>query len=337
MTKKLQTPYILVGDVGGTKTILGLCRVAQRNNTILSMQIFESNAYYGLEEIITEYLLLQKTTVSAACFGVAGPVVRGTVITTNLPWKMSEISLANHLNIEKITLINDLVANAYGIGMMKKPDFISLNRGRKTDGNAALLSAGTGLGEAILFWDGTRHIPTPSEGGHVDFGPKSGLERELLNYLSNRFDHVSYERLLSGSGLANIYHFLKDTGKFGTEPIWLAQRMKSGDPAAVITELARLKKNRLCENTLNVFVSIYGSAAGNLALQVMATAGMFLGGGIAPKIIWKLRDGTFMNAFTGKGRLAHIVRRIPVNVIMNDRAALFGAVVRARQLLKRKG
>ena len=336
MKKKRPLPLILVGDVGGTKTLLGLCHMTSGENRILATQIFESKAYGGLEEIITEFLLERKHPIAAACFGVAGPVVRGAVITTNLAWKMSELSLANHLNIKKIALINDLVANAYGIGIMQKADFISLNQGKKTDGNAALLSAGTGLGESILFWDGTRHIPTPSEGGHVDFGPKNSMERELLTYLSKRFDHVSYERLLSGSGLVNIYHFLKDSAKFGTEPAWLAGRMEKDDPAAVITEMARLKKSRLCDTTLDVFVSIYGSAAGNLALQVMATAGMFLGGGIAPKIIWKLRDGTFMKAFADKGRLSHIVNRIPVKVIMNDRAALFGAAAYALQMMKQR-
>jgi len=335
MIKKITTPLMLVGDVGGTKTILGLCRKAKRNVRIFAARTFESKAYGRLEDIIAEYLSWHRPALAAACFGVAGPVIRGSVITTNLAWRVSEKSIARNTKIDKVALVNDLVANAYGIAMMKNTDLITLNTGSKSDGNAALLSAGTGLGEAVLFWNGERHIPTPSEGGHVDFGPKNGLERELLTYLSHRFEHVSYERLLSGAGLVNIYNFLRDSNIFGAEPLSLAKRMEKEDPAAVITELARLKQNRLCKTTLDVFVSIYGSAAGNLALQVMATSGMFLGGGIAPKIIWKLRDGSFMKAFTDKGRLRHIVSRIPVKVIMNDRAALYGAAVVAMQMVQK--
>jgi glucokinase len=274
--------------------------------------------------------------ISAASFGIAGPVIDGKTVATNLPWMLSEKPLGRSLNIRKLSLVNDLVANARGIALMKKDDFASLDRGRQTEGNRALLSAGTGLGAAILFWDGERHVVSPSEGGHVEFGPKNRLELGLLRYLFERFGHVSYERILSGAGLFNIYQFLRDTGACGSEPRRLSLRMEEEDPAAVITETARLGKNKICQAALHLFVSIYGAAAGNLALQVMASGGVYLGGGIAPKIIWKLRDGTFMKAFRDKGRLSPIVGRIPVKVIMNDRAALWGAAAHAAELLKKR-
>jgi glucokinase len=326
---------ILAGDVGGTKTRLGLCQLAEDGIRLIRAQNFPSKAYGGLKKIVEEFIE-DTRQIKAACFGIAGPVIAGTVATTNLPWQISETSLKRFLSIRTVSLINDLVANAYGIDVMRKKDFSVLNSGKKEISNRALLSAGTGLGAAILFWNGTRYIPSPSEGGHVEFGPKSRLELGLLRYLFERFGHVSYERVLSGAGLFNIYQFLQDTGKFGTEPSWLTVQMEQEHPAAVIAEMARLKKSKLCEAALDLFASIYGAAAGNVALQVMATGGMYLGGGIAPKIIWKLKDGTFMKAFTDKGRLSSIVERIPVVVIMNDRAALLGAAAHAADLLKKR-
>ncbi len=335
MKEKLPgSKLILAGDIGGTNTRLGLCRLERGKNRLLVSRTFASNSYPGLETIVNEFLN-GKERISAACFGVAGPILRGTAVATNLSWKITERALKRLLSIPDVSLINDLVANAYGIAVLSNKDFFALNQGRKMGGNAALLSAGTGLGTAILFRDNAGLLPSPSEGGHADFGPRSHLELDLLAYLFNRFGHVSYERLLSGSGLANIYHFLRDSGRFGKEPAWLARRMEQEDPAAVITETARLRKCGLCDTALEVFVSIYGAAAGNLALQVMATAGVYIGGGIAPKIISKLKQGTFMKAFTDKGRLSGIVERIPVKVIMNERAALLGAAAHAAALLKR--
>jgi len=332
--KHSATKLILAGDIGGTKTHLALCRQAGGICTPLSTRTFSSTEYDGLKTIIEEFLP-DPECISAACFGVPGPVVRGTVLATNLPWKITEHSLKRLLSISNISLINDLVANAYGIEVLKSKDFIVLNPGKRMDGNAALLSAGTGLGTAVLFRDSAGFSPSPSEGGHVEFGPRNRLELDLLAYLFDRFGHVSYERLLSGSGLTNIYHFLRDSGRLGKEPAWLADRMELEDPAAVITETARLRKCPLCDTALELFVSIYGAAAGNLALQVMATAGIYIGGGIAPKIISKLKQGTFMKAFRDKGRLSVIVERIPVKVIMNDRAALLGAASYAARLLEK--
>jgi glucokinase len=322
--KIARASLVLAGDVGGTKTRLGLFQVSAKGMRLLRTEDFPSAAYSGLERVAEDFISGTER-IEAACFGVAGPVVEGTAVATNLPWKISASSLKRVLSLPVVSLINDLVANARGTGVLKRTDFAVLNRGLKKTGHAALLSAGTGLGAAILFWDGSRHIPAPSEGGHAEFGPRNRLELGLLRYLFERFGHVSYERILSGAGLFNIYQFLRDTGAEGRENAKLGLRLEQEDPAAVITEAARLGKSRLCGASLDLFVSIYGAAAGNLALQVMAAAGVYIGGGIAPKIMWKLKDGTFMKAFKDKGRLSPIVAHIPVRVIMNDRAALLGA------------
>ena len=331
-TKKSKSESILAGDVGGTNTRLGLFEATRGRPRLLSEKTFLNKNYKGLENILEEFLRGQRK-IASACFGVAGPVTQEVVIATNLPWWIDIQSLQEVISLKKVEVINDLVANAYGISVLKKSDFEILNAGKIKKGNQALISAGTGLGEAILFWDGKRHIPSPSEGGHAEFGPRNHLELELFDYLSDRFDHVSYERVLSGEGLSHIYQFLKDSKRFGSEPPWLLERMSREDPAEVISETARSEKNKLCMKALDLFTSIYGAVAANLALQVMAIGGVYVGGGIAPKIIWKIKDGTFMKAFKDKGRLSHIVIHIPVKVIMNERTGLLGAASRAMALL----
>jgi glucokinase len=331
--KKTKSDLILAGDVGGTNTRLGLFEVNRDRLRLLSEKNYLSKNYKGLENILVDFLRGRKG-IAAACFGVAGPVTQEVVIATNLPWWIEIQSLRKVLPLKNVEVINDLVANAYGISVLKKRDFEILNVGKAKKGNQALISAGTGLGEAILFWDGKQHVPSPSEGGHIEFGPRNHLELELFHYLSDRFEHVSYERVLSGEGLFHIYQFLKESKRVGIEPPWLLEKMREEDPAKVISETARLKKNKLCWRALDLFTSIYGAAAGNLALQVMAIGGVYIGGGIAPKIIWKLKDGTFVKAFKDKGRLSHIVAHIPVKVIMNDRTALIGAASRAVNLLR---
>lgn len=333
MVQSSKSQLILAGDVGGTNTRLGLFEITRGRFRLLSEKIYLSKNYKGLENILVNFLKGQREIV-AACFGVAGPVTEEVIVATNLPWWIDIQSLQKLLSLKKVEVINDLVANAYGISVLKKGDFQILNAGKIRKGTQALISAGTGLGEAILFWDGKQYVPSPSEGGHAEFGPRNHLETELFNYLSDRFDHVSYERVLSGEGLFHIYQFLKDSKRFGSEPAWLSEEMKGEDPPEVISEMARLRKSKLCWKALDLFTSIYGAAAGNLALQVMAVGGVYVGGGIAPKIIWKLKDGTFMKAFKDKGRLSRIVAQIPVKVIMNERTALLGAASRAANLLK---
>lgn len=323
---------VLAGDIGGTKTRLTIFCYQQQQCRLTIEKTFHSKDYSSLEVILREFLRGQEK-IASACFGIAGPVTGGIVKTTNLPWVIDIQSIQKELSVKKVEIVNDLVANAYGIFLLKKRDFDVLNTGEMKKGNAALLSAGTGLGEAILFWDGKQYAPSPSEGGHVEFGPKNKLEIELFQYLFDRFGHVSYERVLSGKGLLNIYEFLKESKRYGSESKWLYKKMEQEDPAAVISEMAQQKRNKLCIKALDMFVSIYGAAAGNLALQVMAIGGIYIGGGIAPKIIWKLKDGTFMEAFKDKGRFSGMVATIPVKVIMNDRTALLGAARYAMALL----
>jgi glucokinase len=224
-----------------------------------------------------------------------------------------------------VWLLNDLEANAYGIATLAPEDFLTLNEGApQAEGNAAVIAAGTGLGEAGLYWDGRRHRPFASEGGHASFAPSNTLQVELLRYLLTHFTHVSWERVLSGPGLHTIYTFLRDTGR-GIEPAWLSEEIHTGDPAAAISGAALEDRCALCMQALDLFVALYGAEAGNLALKVMATGGVFVGGGIAPKIIEKLKDATFMQAFTAKGRLQPLLETIPVHVILNDQTALYGA------------
>lgn len=322
---------LLAGDIGGTKARLGLFSLSNGRYRLLFEETFQSQHYRGLEVIVREFLRGEKKAASV-CFGVSGPVIEGKTKATNLSWVISTRSLQRELGLGKVGLINDLVANAYGISLLRKRDFETLNAGKERRGNAALISAGTGLGEAILFWSGKEHIPLPSEGGHAEFAPRNRLEIELLQYLMGRFGHISYERILSGAGLFHLYEFLRDSKRFSKEPEWLSKKMKQEDPAALISEMARQRKNRLCVMALDMFASIYGAAAGNLALQAMGIGGIYLGGGIAPKIVWKLKEEVFMRAFKDKGRLSEVLAHIPVKVIMNDKAALLGAAHYAMKL-----
>ena len=263
--------------------------------------------------------------IEIACLGVAGPVIKGAVKATNLPWVVEARSLQEALGLRKVVLLNDLVAIAHGIPLLRERDCETLNVGRKQKGNAALIAAGTGLGMALLFWDGEQYIPSPSEGGHVEFGPTNALELGLLRYLFGHYEHVSYERILSGPGLLHIYQFLRDIQKSAKEPRWLSKRMDLEDPAKVITEIGMQGRSRLCEKALELFISVYGAAAGNLALHSMAVSGVYIGGGIAPKILSKLKGPAFMGAFKDKGRLSRILEDVPVKVILNDRTAVLGA------------
>jgi glucokinase len=312
---------ILAGDIGGTNTRLALFDSLQPSR----LEIFPSAQYAGLEAIAAKFVAQTGATVTAACFGIAGPVRDGIARTSNLPWVVDARQLAAALALKHVRLINDLEANAYGIAVLQPSDFVTLNGGAaRSSGNCALISAGTGLGEAGLLAEGTDLRPFASEGGHSDFAPRNELEIDLLRYLLGRWSRVSYERVLSGPGLFNIYQFLRDTGR-ASEPAWLAERIGKENPAAVIGESALAATAGISVQALDIFVSIYGAEAGNLALKIMATGGVFVGGGIAPKIVAKLQDSTFMKAFTDKGRLSSLLQSIPVRVIVNDKTALLGA------------
>jgi glucokinase len=316
---------LLGGDVGGTNTRLAFFESQNGRPVPAVIEVFLSKDYAGLEEIFPKFLSHHSYPVDAAAFGVAGPVQDGRSITPNLPWIVEARTLAATLRLERVELVNDLEANAHGIGVLEDRDFAVLNPGdAPAAGNRVLISAGTGLGEAGLIFGRDGYIPYASEGGHADFAPRSEIEIDLLRHLSKTFEHVSYERVLSGPGLRNIYLFFRDTGR-ADEPAWLAQEMEHGDPARVVSEHALNGSSPLCVLALDLFVSIYGAEAGNLALKAMATGGVYVGGGIAPKILPKLKEPGFLEAFRAKGRLSKLLEAIPVCVILNDKTALLGA------------
>ncbi len=316
---------ILAGDIGGTSTRLAIFDHAGKSFNPAAEQSYPSREHSDLKEIVNKFFTAHSRPVDCACFGIAGPVKHGRVEATNLPWIVDAEELAGEMGLSAVGLINDLEANAWGVAALEEKDFIVLNEGAPDAvGNAAIISAGTGLGEAGLYWDGKQHHPFACEGGHADFAPSSELEAELLRYLWTRFEHVSYERVLSGPGLHNIYQFLRDTGR-GEEPAWLRDKMRGSDPSVAISEAALKGTSELCVKALDLFVSVHGAEAGNLALKVMATSGVFVGGGIAPKILPKLKDRTFMDAFTAKGRFKTFLEAIPVRVILNEKTPLLGA------------
>jgi len=326
----METSLILAGDIGGTNTRLGLFE--SRKASLKEYRTFQNSEYSSLEDILMKFLGTNSKIISKACFGVAGPVLMGQIAATNLPWIIDEKKLSDALKIRWVKLINDLEANAYGIAMLGSEDFALLNEGKPVPkANTVIISAGTGLGEAVLYWNGKNYTPIASEGGHCDFAPRNELEVELWQYLHERYSHISYERILSGPGLQNVYNFLKNKS-YGQEPDWLAQKIASGDPAAEISQAALSKTCDLAVKALDIFTQIYGAEAGNLGLKVMALGGVYLGGGIALKIIEKLKDGSFMTEFVKKGRMENIMRTIPVRVILNDQTAILGAARKALEI-----
>jgi len=319
---------ILAGDIGGTSTRLALFDInGGKLAAIAPPQKFHSADHKGLDEIVTAFVSQQKaSSVQHAAFGIAGPIRDGKVHTPNLPWIVDAAQLAAQLKVADVHLLNDLEANAYGIAELTPADLVTLNEGAEDrHGNEAVISAGTGLGEAGIFFDGKQLHPFACEGGHADFAPRNEVEVKLLEHLQKKFNgHVSFERVLSGPGLVNIYEFLRDTGR-GNETPQLALAMKSGDPAAAISKAALDGSSPRCVQAMDIFVSIYGAEAGNLALKILATRGVYIGGGIAPKIINKLKEPRFTEAFCDKGRLKPVMKLIPVRVITNDLTALLGA------------
>ncbi len=316
---------ILAGDIGGTNTRLALVEAAPELR-IQQSETFSSRSHSSLVQILNEFLVRHPAKVDAACIGVAGPVKNGRAVVTNLPWEVDSRTLADRLSLPEVALINDLEANAWGISTLSSDDFVDLNVGSPVPGTAAVIAAGTGLGQAGLFWTGVEHLPMPSEGGHADFAPRDSLQIALLEYLQSRLGkRVSYERTLSGPGLVNLYSFLRDTGR-GEEPDWLTDKLKMGNGPVEISAAA--DRCPLASMALDLFVSIYGAATGNVALHFMAIGGVYIGGGIAPKIISKLKSPTFLNAYLDKGRLTPLLASVPVRVIMNDKTALIGSAVR---------
>jgi glucokinase len=319
---------ILAGDIGGTHTRLALFDADP--HVPVASETYASGEHAGLVEVLQAFLADRAASIDGAGFAVAGPVSGGRAKTTNLAWPVDAAQLADVLGLASVDLVNDLYANAYGIAELAPEDLVTLNPGDPSvGGNAAVISAGTGLGEAGLYWDGERYDAFASEGGHCDFAPRTELEIELLRFLARDGAHVSYEHVCSGIGLVNVYRFLRARSATG-EPTWLTEALARGEGAAAIGEAAVACRDEVCQQALALMVSIYGAEAGNLALKLLATGGVYLGGGIAPRILPQLREGGFLAAFTDKGRFAPLLERIPIHVIVNDRTALLGAARYAR-------
>jgi glucokinase len=319
---------LLAGDLGGTKTNLAVFSPEAGPRAPLAEATLPSADYPNLEALVRDFLAQTDLEVERASFGVAGPVVAGRATVTNLAWVIEEGALREALGLSSVRLLNDLVAIAYAVPFLEPADLHTLNEGQPAPGGAiAVVAPGTGLGEAFLTWDGTRYRAYASEGGHASFAPGSPLQTELLLYLQNRFGHVSCERVCSGRGIPNIYAFLKDSGH-AREPAWLAERLEAADDPTPVIVNAALDSERPCElciATLDTFVSILGAEAGSLALKVLATGGVYLGGGIPPRILSALEQARFLETFRRKGRMAGLLARVPVHVILNPKVALLGA------------
>ncbi len=324
----MENHFHLAGDIGGTKTILALYSSEKGLFNPLCETSYQSRSYPGLDEIIEDFFYQANTAAETACFGVAGPVRGDRAVITNLPWQPDVKTLQAAHGFTRATLINDLVATGYAIPHLPASDFITLNKGRReNEGALGIIAPGTGLGEVVFIWGGTEYLPAPSEGGHVDFGPSSKTEYQLFEFFKERYGHVSFDRICSGRGLPVIYDFYKSFCQID-EPEWLAEELTAAeDPAPVIVSaaLAAGKKCEIALKTVQLFTSILGAEAGNLALKGLTTGGMYLGGGIPPRLLPFLEEKTFMASFTNKGRLSYLMKDIPVKVILNPKAALIGA------------
>jgi glucokinase len=324
---------ILAGDVGGTKTQLGLFEHSAGKLELVREHRYATADFDSIEAVCADFLGASPE-VNAACLGVPGPIIDGRAHATNVPWQLSAASLSRALNGVPVRLLNDLAAIAYGMVHLEPAEFAVLHRAEDPPehGNIAVIAAGTGLGESALVWEGDKYYAVASEGGHSDFAPHDAEQIELLRFLIGEFGHVSYERVLSGPGLWNIYRFLRlESGV--EEPAWLKAEIAAGDPSAVVSEAALVGRDPVCLHALTMFCDIYGSEAANLALKVLALGGVFLGGGIAPKILPMLMGGAFVKGFLAKGRLNEILKRIEVRVSLNPAAGLLGAAHYAAAML----
>ena len=319
------TQYLLVGDIGGTKTNLALYSAS---NFVLTIERnYQNKAFTSAEQLVRQFHQDVGFVASAACFGVAGAVHSGRCNMPNLGWTIDSEALSQTFTFDRTILLNDLEATAYGIASLKPNQMLTINEGvAQADGNIALIAAGTGLGEAMLFHTSNGYQVVATEGGHADFAPRSELEIALLHHLRNEYIHVSWERVVSGPGLKNIYDFLKNSG-IEIEPEWLAGRFAQGqDASAIIASCALQNEAEICTRALNLFMASYGAEAGNLALKALATGGLYIGGGIAPKIIAKFHEDAFLSSFVNKGRFSTLLANIPVKIILEPKTALVGAL-----------
>lgn len=325
---------LLAGDIGGTNTRLASFEVADGTDLRLAREeAYPSREHADFRALVESFLAGEPEHPDRACFGIAGPVRDGRAKVTNLPWTVDAAELAAELAIPRVALLNDLEAFAWALEALPASSLEVLAPGEPAaEGNAALISAGTGLGEAGLAWDGRRRRPFATEGGHASFAPQGELEISLLRYLGRRYGHVSWERVVSGPGLVGIHEFLREHRRTPA-PGWLAEELAAGDPAAAISKAALEGRDEIAAEALDLFVRGLGAEAGNLALKVMATAGVYLGGGIAPKILPRLRQPAFLEAFRAKGRMQPLLEAMPVTVVSEDGAALLGAARYAAQEL----
>ncbi|HTS34317.1 MAG TPA: glucokinase [Candidatus Solibacter sp.] len=317
---------ILAGDIGGTRTRLAAFETEANRLQCVVEKTYPSQEHAGLAEILAQFVKTEGIPVHSACLGVAGPVRNGRSKISNLPWTIDARETAKQLKLNVVGLLNDLEAYAYGIDALESKDFITLSEGSDdAEGNRAVISARTGLGVAGLYWDGYRHHPFACEGGHADFAPRDTLQTELLSYLQKKYGRISYERVLSGPGIRNIYEFLRETRK-AEEPAWLTEQMREAhDVPALISKLALEGKAPICEQALGIFVNVFGAETGNCALRYMTTGGIFIGGIIAGKIVSRMQGPEFMQAFLDKGRMETLLKDMPVRVIVNDDCGLIGA------------
>jgi glucokinase len=321
----------LAGDIGGTKARLAVIEVRSTRVRVVRETTYPTRDYAEFDALLGDFLSGAETPADIA-LGIAGPVQGRVAQTTNLPWRIDADALQRQFGFARCTLLNDLEATAYGLPALGAEDLLTLQIGAPDAiGNAAVIAAGTGLGEAGLFWDGQQHQPFATEGGHASFSPDDELEIAFLRHLRQQHRHVSWERVVSGMGLVSLHEFLRVHHNVSA-PQWLMEEMQNGDAAAAISAAALFGRDEICVETLNRFVRLYGAEAGNLALKVMSSGGLYLGGGIAPKILPLLQGSAFLEAFLNKGRMRPLLEAMPVKVILNDRAALFGPALRAAQL-----
>lgn len=317
---------ILAGEIGATRTRLAAFETEGNRLECVVEKSYMSQNHSGLAEILPQFIRSEGIPVHSACFGVAGPVRARRSKISNLPWTIDAKELASQLKLTSVGLLNDLEAYAYGIDALESKDFVTLSAGSDdAEGNRAVISAKTGLGMAGLYWDGFRHHPFACEGGHADFAPRDQLQMELLAYLQKQFGRVSCERILSGPGIRHIYDFLRDTKKV-EEPAWLQEQLVAAqDQPPLISQLALEGKAAICEQTLAIFVSVFGAEVGNCALRYMTSGGVFIGGTIATKIAPAMQARGFMQAFLDKGRMETLLKDMPVQIVVNDDCGLIGA------------
>lgn len=325
---------VLAGDIGATKTNLALFKIKGGDTFLLQEAQYKSHDYKNIIEL-TDVFIKDLPVSDAICFGVAGPVLNGHAKLSNIQWEIDSTELSNHFNTENVYLINDLEATAYGLATQTEKDIAVIHKGSDIPvGNAAVIAPGTGLGEAGLYWDGNYYHPFATEGGHSDFAPRNEFDFELYTFLQKKFGHVSWERLVCGPGIVNIYQFLRDEKK-RDEPAWLKEKLSNADTAAVIS--GHSKQSEICNETMQLFIRYLAHESANLAIKLKATGGLFIGGGIAPQIVSLLENNVFYSSFCQSGRLNYLLEKVPVKVILNTKTALLGAAyVAANQLTEKK-